>query len=125
MSSVNDEFVVPNSQQVVALECQTAFKALTKKEKLYAHYLSQSCWVGSLIVLVQVCKPRILSYYWEINYQLFEGYCFFFVFFQTSPESPVIFTLLHKVFSREPIEELTKKALTKLSEDEFKVREND
>ncbi len=40
---------------------------------------------------------------------------------QTSPESPIIFTLLHNVFSQESVDQLKKKALEELSEDEFKV----
>lgn len=52
--SSNEDYTLPNSQPVVVLECGTAFNALTKKEKLFAHYLSQACWVGSLIVLLQV-----------------------------------------------------------------------
>lgn len=54
MSSVSDEFILPNNQPVVALECQQAFKVLEKNEKLYAHYLSQASWIGSLIALIQV-----------------------------------------------------------------------
>ncbi|XKL62397.1 hypothetical protein PGB90_002230 [Kerria lacca] len=92
MSSVKEEFTLPNNQPVVTLDCKTAFNALTNKEKLYAHYLSQACWIGSLIVLLQ-----------------------------TSRESPLIFTLLHKIFCEESVEELKKKVETKLTEEEFKV----
>ncbi|KAL6589980.1 hypothetical protein ACP70R_050178 [Stipagrostis hirtigluma subsp. patula] len=92
MSSVSKEFIMPNDLPVCSLDCGTAFKGLTKQEKMYAHYLSQASWVGSLIVLLQ-----------------------------TSPESPIIFTLLHKIYSAESIEELKKKALSTLSEEELKA----
>lgn len=87
-------YTLPNNQPVVALECETAFKTLTQREKLYAHYLSHAAWNGGLIVLIQ-----------------------------TSPESPLIFALLHKIYLAESIDEL-KNAVTRanVTEDDFTVR---
>ncbi|XP_076283188.1 dipeptidyl peptidase 3 isoform X2 [Lasioglossum baleicum] len=82
MSDETSLFTLPNNQPIILLECETAFNALTTKEKLYAHYLSRAAWHGGLIVFVQ-----------------------------TSPESPLLFALLHKIFISENVGELKKSAL--------------
>lgn len=91
MSENTSMFVLPNNQPVVYLDCDAAFNALTEKEKLYAHYLSRAAWNGGLIVTLQ-----------------------------TSPESPLIFALLHKIFVSETVDDLKQSALNAgLNEDEF------
>ncbi|XP_067008544.2 dipeptidyl peptidase 3 isoform X2 [Anabrus simplex] len=87
-------FILPNDQPVVELECSSAFTDLNNNEKLYAHHLSEASWIGGLIVLIQ-----------------------------TSSESPLIFILLRKVFSAQPIAELKKAAIEdgKLTNDDFQA----
>lgn len=88
------QYIFPNNQPVVLLECQQAFCALSDKEKLYAHYMARASWYGGLIVLIQ-----------------------------TSPESPLIFILLQKLYSGQDISELKEIALSQcdFSEDEFQA----
>ncbi|XP_076354042.1 dipeptidyl peptidase 3 [Tachypleus tridentatus] len=76
------EFVFPNDQPVVLLDSEKAFEALTNEEKLYAHYLSRAAWYGGLIVLIQ-----------------------------TSVESPLIYTLLHKIYKQQSLKELHQVAI--------------
>lgn len=86
-------FVLPNDQPFVVLECSTAFSNLTNNEKLYAHYLSRASWNGSLICLLQ-----------------------------TSPESPLIFIFLHKLFVSTPITVLKEKAFASgFTEEDFQA----
>ncbi|XP_052752684.1 dipeptidyl peptidase 3 isoform X1 [Galleria mellonella] len=86
-------YLLPNNQRFVELDSSQAFNNLTKQEKLYAHYLSQAAWNGGLIVLMQ-----------------------------TSPESPRIFSLLHRIFIGESLENLKVSALKAgVSEDDFQA----
>lgn len=70
-------YAITNDQPVIALDARTAFEKLTEREQLYAHYLSRASFYGGLIVLVQ-----------------------------TSPESPAIFRLMHRINMAQPVEEL-------------------
>ena len=93
---VNSPFHLSNKKPVVELDCSVAFKALTNQEKLYAHYLSKASWYGSLVVLIQ-----------------------------TSPEAPLIFQLLYRLFHGETVSSLREKAISlTFTEDDFTVNSN-
>ncbi|KAG1940531.1 dipeptidyl peptidase 3 [Pimephales promelas] len=66
---VDSQYYLPNDIGISALDCREAFRLLSPKEQLYAHYLSRASWYGGLAVLIQ-----------------------------TSPESANIYVLLQKLF---------------------------
>lgn len=70
-------YAITNDQTFVALDARTAFEKLTENEQLYAHYLSRASFYGGLIVLLQ-----------------------------TSPESPLIFRLIHRINVAESLDNL-------------------
>lgn len=72
----------PNDTPFQILDCEFAFKNLTKPEKLYAHYVSRASWEGQFITM-----------------------------FQTSPESPLIFIFFDKLFRSKPTIEQVKNHL--------------
>ncbi|XP_076464886.1 dipeptidyl peptidase 3-like [Babylonia areolata] len=87
------QYVFPNDTPVAMLDCVEAFGGLTKREKLYAHYLAQASFAGGLIVL-----------------------------FQTSPESPGIYLLLQRVFRNHSIEDLKTAATANgVSDEDFQA----
>ena len=69
-------YTITNDTPVCALDARTAFEKLTEREQLYAHYLSRASFYGGLICLLQ-----------------------------TSPESPGIFRLIHKINMAQTVEE--------------------
>ncbi|CAB1315945.1 unnamed protein product [Coregonus sp. 'balchen'] len=70
---VDSQYYLPNDIGISALDCTEAFRLLSPREQLYAHYLSRSAWYGGLAVLLQ-----------------------------TSPESASIYVLLQRLFRKQP-----------------------
>jgi dipeptidyl-peptidase-3 len=86
-----EQYLTPKEQPIFSLKCENAFKSLTLKEKKYAHFISQACFAGSPIIL-----------------------------YQTSLESPVIFTIFQKLFSGDSIEKMEKESIKKgITKEEF------
>ncbi|CAG2166263.1 unnamed protein product [Oppiella nova] len=75
--AMSSPHIYTNDSLVVQLDAEKLFNGLTDEESLYAHYMSKASWFGSLINL-----------------------------FQTSPESPLIFTLFRRIFGNQSIDEL-------------------
>ena len=85
-------YTITNDTPIVALDARTAFEKLTEREQLYAHYLSRASFYGGLICLLQ-----------------------------TSPESPGIFRLIHRMNMAQTSEELREACLAKdIPEVDFK-----
>ncbi|GFT41757.1 dipeptidyl peptidase 3 [Nephila pilipes] len=76
------DYIFPINTPFLMLDCEDSFSLLSEKEKLYAHYLSKASWMGSLIICLQ-----------------------------TSAESPLIFSMLLKIFLTQPVEYLEETAL--------------
>ena len=85
-------YTITNDTPIVALDARTAFEKLTEREQLYAHYLSRASFYGGLVCLLQ-----------------------------TSPESPGIFRLIHRMNMAQTSEELREACLAKdIPEVDFK-----
>ncbi|CAB1333135.1 unnamed protein product [Coregonus sp. 'balchen'] len=90
---VDSQYFLPNDIGISALDCTEAFRLLSPREKLYAHYLSRSAWYGGLAVLLQ-----------------------------TSPESASIFVLLQRLFRKQPPAQLESMATAAgLSPEEYQA----
>merc|ERR1739838_139549 len=90
---MGSEHELPLDTPILYLKSEEAFAGLTSRERHYAHHLSRASWWGGLIVLCQ-----------------------------TSPEAPVVFSLLTRLFRSQPLDTLKEIAIQKagFTEDEFK-----
>lgn len=91
---VDSQYYLPNDIGISALDCREAFRLLSPKEQLYAHYLSRASWYGGLAVLIQ-----------------------------TSPESANIYVLLQKLFrAQAPLQLKAAATAAGLSAEEYQVK---
>ena len=91
---MNDEkYLTPKEQPVFQLDAAKSFEGLTDKEKKYAHYLSE----GTLV---------IHNFWQNLNIWLACWAGAPICLHQTSPESPVIFSILQELFHNNKIDEL-------------------
>ncbi|GFQ98082.1 dipeptidyl peptidase 3 [Trichonephila clavata] len=88
------DYIIHTSTPFLALDCEDSFRPLSEKEKHYAHYLSKASWMGSLIICLQ-----------------------------TSAESPLIFSMLLKIFLIQSMKSLEQTAVNicNFSEDEVQA----
>ncbi|KAK0394876.1 hypothetical protein QR680_000982 [Steinernema hermaphroditum] len=90
---INPFYVLSNDSPIVKLDCDEAFKGLTDRQKLYAHYIAKASFYGAMATYAQV-----------------------------SYESLGIFVLLHRIFSTETMSSLESKAKDiGFTDDEFKA----
>lgn len=90
-----DKYMAPLEQPVFVLDCKEAWKSLSDQEKRYAHHMAQGEFAdieGWLLTL------RCLAS-WEGS---------LICLFQTSPESPALFSLLHSFFRSDSLDALRK-----------------
>ncbi|KAL7648106.1 UNVERIFIED_CONTAM: hypothetical protein RMT77_000007 [Armadillidium vulgare] len=83
-SKMASQHELPLDTPIVYLKSESAFSGLTENERKFAHHLSRASWWGGLIILCQ-----------------------------KSPESPVIFNLLTRLFRSEPLDSLKELAYEK------------
>ncbi|MCL4128954.1 UNVERIFIED_CONTAM: hypothetical protein GTU68_000126 [Idotea baltica] len=92
-TNMDSQHTLPLDTPIIYLKCEEAFSGLTENERKFAHYLSRASWWGGLII-----------------------------FCQKSPESPILFNMLTRLFRSQPLTSLKEVAMEKaaFSEDDFK-----
>lgn len=108
------EFILENDTPIVNLDCSQAFQKLTDNEKQYLHNYTK---VNNLKI-VYLHKYLIN----DLSFSQASWYGSLISFIQTSPESPLIFSLFHGIFTAETVESLRTSSKEKVTEDEFTVR---
>jgi dipeptidyl-peptidase III len=110
------QYILPNNQIIAELDCKTAFSSLTEEEKLYAHFFHKVCIIAEKKCISEL--PKVISYPTSLFQASWNGGLVAFV--QSSPESPLIFSLLHRIFLAERVEDLKKSVVDKeVTDEEF------